>query len=223
MSSHLKNILIICIESAHPATESNFYTKLTNNYRTYLFFFGLDHSNKADNHYILENKIQNWATRWEIQDHISKNDKYFQSLEANTHVYIIHDADAKNDMKSLDDTYRWVKQFLISMNFQEFNIHRIYDEGRNFDYFLYQITYDVSSNQTILSREFTKFAKRYKHLEAKDDLWKNIFEHYQINKDNEESDSSIIEFLNKVTSDRNVSSNHKTILEDIKSLVTKTK
>lgn len=135
MSCSLENVLIICIESADPATEENFYGKLANAFRNCIYFLALDHSCKSDNQFLFDKNLQRWKHRTPLDCNISDAQRYFESLEIYTYVYIIHDWDIDQDKKSLDETYQWIKQALLKRNFQENHIHRIYDPNKSFDYF----------------------------------------------------------------------------------------
>lgn len=215
MGSNLENILIICIESANPITEINFYGKIVEHYPSYLYFFSLDHSCKGKNHWMFESKIQKWARRTDVKYKLSEGQIYFEALEINTRVYIIHDWDVQNDKKSLAQTCQRITQMLLNHNFATSKIQEIYDPNHSFDWFLYQITHDIQDAEVIKHQELRKFAKCYKTAEAKQELRDKIFEHYQINKQKEKSEV-ILKFLKLVVLDQKVISRHKEILIDIK-------
>lgn len=181
-----KHIFIfICIESSNAQTEKNFFNKfkeISKNINSkYLF---------EVNHLYFEHSLKE-KNKQKICSNLQENiAKYLASqLEEYTafyHYLIFHDNDSTHDIKSINETYNFIKTKIYDFTNNEFVVERFYDDNASFDSFIFQL-FNLKNTKPPTNSELKKFvnSKKIKNSDGYfEDLKTIIKSHFNVDKTN---------------------------------------
>lgn len=162
--------ILICIESSRVVTERQFFETIESylhnvNKKTDFEFksFYLDHSIKRQNEEKIYLMLKDLFQKYEL----TKNNNLIEYI-----FYISHDDDKKEDRNNIDKTLEMIKSKIQNFTSNiEFKITRIFDIGKSFDYFIYQLFNNLKEPT---NKELDSFVKTKNYKKTKYNLMNDL-------------------------------------------------